>query len=202
MSATSHNPTAYPRFVTGKELRSDEWRETQAVQAALFAGAYRIASSLSGVETEGYKDERTTSQYHALLKVVLACAARERLAALLGEEVAGLPVVDPQLALMIRAFLRGDERRGLRLGLQVAGADGRLDEFWDGGGAGADDVVALALAVRDGIVSGGLNSLSAHLGTKKRAALMLDLAGTVLRDSDERFTAWVESGMGEPLRRD
>lgn len=184
-------PSSWERFV--KDLKPLEPREDyQAVFD--FQSRWRFARSFTRVEAEGYSASGLVAEgYYVLLRVLLACTAREQLAQVLGAKAySDLTIFDQPLAQRIRDDLYGDGSTPFALAMQkpkTARAHRQLAPFWNGQ---HDDVNMVAFAVRHGVAHGTLTPSGIQLKSALRRKIILDLADAVLTDSDERFTTWVD----------
>lgn len=127
-----------------------------------------------------------------MLRILLACTAREQLASLLGCKYTELSIVNPELASRTRAHLYGDGSTKFAEALrkpEMSGAYRHLVPFWGGEN---DDVQKLAFTIRHGVAHGALTPSGLTLkGSETRKQVLLDLADAVLASSDEGFTVWV-----------
>ncbi|QZY52276.1 hypothetical protein [Leucobacter tenebrionis] len=191
MSKNEHQPAAWQRF----REHVDAHRISRGYQTAYdFQARWRFASSFSAVEATGYSPTGDTVEgYFALLKILLACTAREQLASLLGTDYKKLSIVDPGLAARTRKHLYGDGSTKFAEALrkpEMSGAYRHLVPYWKGE---EDDVQKLVFTIRHGVAHGALTPSGLALkGSETNKRLLLDLADAVLADSDELFTAWVD----------
>lgn len=205
-----HLPAAWPRFLEyakaqGREESrgeagddSKDERSGRPYQTAFdFQARWRFASSFSAVQATGYAPAGDVVEgYYALLKILLACTAREQLASVLGTDYKRLSIVDPGLAARTREHLYGDGSTKFAEALkkrEMSGAYRHLAPYWRGEN---DDVQRLAFTIRHGVAHGALTPSGLTLkGNETRKRLLLDLADAVLTDSDELFTAWASEEM-------
>lgn len=196
MSKTEHQPAAWPRFLEHVESLGKS-ASTSYQTAYDFQARWRFASSFSAIEAAGYSPTGDAVEgYFALLKILLACTAREQLASLRGTDYKKLSIVDPGLAARTREHLYGDGSTKFAEALQkpeMSGAYRHLVPYWKGEN---DDVQKLVFTIRHGVAHGALTPSGLALrGSETRKRLLLDLAEAVLADSDELFTAWVSEEM-------
>ena len=106
MTTEPRCPSSWERFV--KELKPLEPREDyQAVFD--FQARWRFARSFTRVEAEGYSASGLVAEgYYVLLRVLLACTAREQLAQVLGAKAySDLTIINQPLAQRIRDVRHG-----------------------------------------------------------------------------------------------
>lgn len=159
-----------------------------------FQSRWRFAKSVVRIEAQGYAAEsKVVDGYYALLRVLLACAAREQLAEVLGAKAYNeLTMVNPSLARRVREGLYGDGTTKFAKALQKSKTSRihrQLQAFWSGE---HDDINLVALAVRHGVAHGSLTPSGIQLDSDPKKQIVLDLGDAVLADSEERFAAWVD----------
>lgn len=189
MTATAHYPTSWLLL---QETLSDGRRDETLQNAFDFQARWRFAKSFTGMKVEGYKTPDIVNGYHALLKMVITCTAREQLAKVVGEDKYALCCEDLELSSEIRSTLgSGSGHRFAEYLRRESGVTQHkyLDRFWDGA---TSDLSVLAFAIRNGVAHGSLTPTGSGINSPRAIGLILELAEVFLRDSDERFTKWVE----------
>lgn len=186
----------------GEQIRLTAWTQyqeqlppdkTKASQAAFdFRARWRLAKGFTGIQVDVDLKDLTVDSYHALLKVVLACTAREQLAAAMClEDKFALPVEDDALAAQIRKVLYvSDDSRFAECLRKDSTRNARhyMQEFWSGR---TQDLLNVANAIRNGVAHGAITPTGAGLTTAPKIKIVLALADAILDDSDRRFTEWV-----------
>ena len=170
-----------------------------AIQDAFdFVARWRLATSFRGIKAEGYPEDSVSIKgYDALLRHVLACGAKERLADVLKTSHDSLSIDNSALAERVRGAFGKDRNSQFARSLtkrRLSQSDKEhLQEFWSGE---SDDVWPISFLIRNGVAHGSLTATGMALGSKGRLAVIQDLTEAVLHDSDERFTAWGDKRVG------
>lgn len=198
VSTDARNLAAWDRYL---KLSNDGERDDRSQAAFDFQARWRFASSFEGIKAIGYKTDGIVDGYHALLKLVVVCTAREQLAVVLGQKRRDLRVDDHVLADAIRVELYRSEQTRFAGSLQKGAKDTaieRLEPFWRGE---SSDVQEVAFAIRNGVAHGSITPTGSEIRSPKRIQIIIALGAALLEDSDRVFSHWVETIASRGLMR-
>jgi len=179
------NPSAFGRYhAQCKATGRQEHRKLN-----VFAAHYRLASSAHVTTLSGLSD-RSIDAYNSCFRVAMAWTALESLeSAVSSRGSVGLTM--PDLAQRFRSQVGAPVLQALIASRAVHAKEKRLLRILEAGES--DDVRALAYGIRNSLLHGDLTASAAKLtDSKKRRALVFDLASDVLDAVNRRFTKYVQ----------